>query len=589
MKWLWLVPFWAFFIYYLAIKPGEKESRFAGEVQSVASSAPDIVTERELAGPQLAGEKTVSLPREERVAGMKMKGGATQLRERVELLPVTGNAGMFSPLWPMGRKKTLVHGQDSSGQVVSWKLFESEEISFYFPDIASLRVEVVEESLIIPMFGGIYYAGKGARRWYRIVSEGKITWAAFAIGDAVHFDDGKRYPVSESLHRTMGHGGGVARFALDDQGRICRAEWRGNGKRVSMLAWQHGGAHRDDYASLVASVELGNALRIPFSGLQKVIREVTMTTRSRIGLLEPGMRASDVQKVLGKPVGISGNTLIFHSRLGQGDCYFRVQLGDGGVFKDLKNDWRVVRKDPPLRGTIEWMQEKTQIRAGKPGGIGYDIGALSEEEGRFIVNQLMRRLPTASGSQWSGICRVLENLAELGLQDEQLINLLRVRFLEEETPIRPAMPVLWRWSEEGSRSIFIQKARDIISALRWQATAKRTVAQTADDLRVLLDFIGEAHSGAGKIIALMAQQSNVTLRETGFSRLTWLKGEQLRVLALEGLSDLSEQVRLYCADVLASGVAEPKDENFLRERLGKEQSALIREKLSSAVAKLRKP
>jgi hypothetical protein len=266
-----------------------------------------------------------------------------------------------------------------------------------------------------------------------------------------------------------------------------------------------------------------------------------------------------------------------------------VLLGDDGVFQNLKNDWREVRKDPPLRGTIEWMQEKTEIRAGKPGGIGYDIGALSEEDGRFMVNQLIRRIPLASGSQWSGICRVLENLAELGLQDEQLIDLLRVRFLEEETSIRPAIPVLWRWSEEGSRGIFTQKARDIISAFRWQAPVTRTVAQTTEDLRVLLDFIGEDHPGAGKIIALMAQHSSVTLREEGFSRLAWLRGDQLRTLALEGLSDLSERVRLYCADVLASGVAEPEDKNFLQQRLNKEQSALIREKLSSAVAKLRKP
>ena len=106
---------------------------------------------------------------------------------------------------------------------------------------------------------------------------------------------------------------------------------------------------------------------------------------------------------------------------------------------------------------------------------------------------------------------------------------------------------------------------------------------------MLLDFIGQEHSETAEIIALMANHGNATLRETGFSRLGWLQGDQLRTLALSGAVDMSDRVRLYCAGVLASGVAESSDENFLREWLSKEQNALIREKLTSAVASLIKP
>jgi len=590
MKWLWLAPFWVFFICYFVIKLGEKGGESQGETYSEVILPSKVVSKRALPEPNVVDKKTVVLPRKGRVADIQIRSKSDQLRKRVEVLPVTGKADIWSPLWPMGRSHIPKEEQYSSGSSGYWKLFESEELSFYIPELKHLRVEVVEESLIIPMLGSIYHLSLESKcRWYRVVLDGGMTWAALSVDDVDHFDDRNRYPVSEIFHRTLEHGGGGARFFLDDQGRICRAQWLGNGRRVSLLSSQHCGARLDDYLALAASLELGNALRVPLTGLQRVIRASTPTVSSRIGLLDPGMRSSDVIDLLGNPVGVSGSTFLYHSVYGNADCYFRIPFGEEGVYHGLGNDWREIRKDPPLRGTIEWMEEKTEVRAGKPGGIGYDIGSLSDGDSQLIINQLMLKIPAAEGIQLIRICRVLENLAELGLQDKRLINLLRARFLEGEVSIRPVISVLWRWNQEGSKSIFTQKARDIISAFHWQVADRGMVSQTADDLRVLLDFIGQGHSGAGEIIALMANHGNATLRETGFSRLGWLQGDQLRTLALAGAVDVSDRVRLYCAGVLESGIAESSDENFLREWLSKEQNALIREKLTSAVASLRKP
>ena len=590
MKWLWIAPFWVFFICYFVIKLGKKGEESQGETYSELILPSKVVSKGALPEQIVVDEKTVVLPRKERVEDIQIRSMSDQLRKRVEILPVTGKADIWSPLWPMGRSNIPKEKQYSSGSSGHWTLFESEELSFYIPEIKHLRVEVVEESLIIPMLGSIYHVSAESKcRWYRVALDSGMTWAAIAVDDADHFDDRNRYPVSEKFHRTLAHGGGVARFCLDDHGRICRVQWLGNGRRVSLLSSQHCGARLDDYSILAASLELGNALRVPLTGMQRVIRASTRTVSSRIGLLEPGMRSSDVIDLLGNPVGVSGSTFLYHSVYGNADCYFRIPFGEDGVYYGLGNGWREIRKDPPLRGSIEWMEEKTEVRAGRPGGIGYDIGSLSDGDAHLIINQLMLKIPAAEEIQLTRICRVLENLAELDLQDKRLINLLRARFLEDEVSIRPVISVLWRWNKEGSKSIFMQKARDIISAFRWQLADKVMVSQTADDLRVLLDFIGQEHSETAEIIALMANHGNATLRETGFSLLGWLQGDQLRTLALSGAVDMSDRVRLYCAEVLASGVAESSDENFLREWLSKEQNALIREKLTSAVASLIKP
>ena len=580
MKWLLLLPFWAFFIFYIMRKVSEEKP-----VHPQVSRA-GHEHQRELPEPVIAIEPETSVTREERVTGEQMRQLAGQLRDRVELFPVIGNGSGMSPLCAIGKQPDVFAGFATGKEPSPWKLIAFDELSFYLPEGDTLRMEVVERTGGMPMTGELFYRNeKFSGRWYRIVVGKNITWGAIAIEDAEGFDERQRHPVAEAFHKTLVYGGGVARFSLDEQGHICRSEWLGNGKRVSLLAWQHSSMSRANYAALAASVELGGALRVPKSRVKKLINTVTMTTRLRRGLLERGMRAGDVEQVLGKPVGISDNVFLYHSTHHQGDAYYRVGFGKDGTFDGLGSDWMKIRKDPPIRGTMEWMLEKTEIRAGDPGGIGYDIGALSDQDVAFIFAKVKRQISSAGGEQWVGLCRVLENLADLKLRDEQILKLLRVRFLGEQVAIGPAIPVLWRWSPVGSRNVFMQKAKDIISGFRWQSP----VSQSVEDLRVLLEFIGEAHPGSVELLNLMARHPSTSLREVGFSLWRWLKGAQLRDIALKGLTDTSEKVRLFCAEAIATGCAIPGDGAFLEERLKEERVTEIREKLSVAIAALREP
>ena len=136
----------------------------------------------------------------------------------------------------------------------------------------------------------------------------------------------------------------------------------------------------------------------------------------------------------------------------------------------------------------------------------------------------------------------------------------------------------------------MQKAKDVISGFRWQSPVLRPASQTVEDLRLLLDFIGESHPGSVELLKLMAQHPSMRLRELGFSLLPWLKSAELRSLSLKGLTDESDQVRLYCAEAIQSlGCAIPGDGAFLEECLRKERVAGIRENLSLAIAQLREP
>ncbi|MCP4849753.1 MAG: hypothetical protein GY899_17585 [Verrucomicrobiaceae bacterium] len=578
MKWLLLLPFWVFFICYIVRESGEEKVVSRHHQQSANESR------REILEPVAAIEHELPVTREARVSGVDMAQSALQFRDKVELLPVIGNDSEMSPLWPIGKQADVLAGFAFGEVSSSWRLFESDNLSFYLPEIDTLRVEVVESMEEIPMIGAIFHRKENfSGSWYRIVAGENITWAVIAVEDAELFDERERHPVAEIFHRTLALGGGVARFSLDGTGHICRAQWLGHGKRVSLLAWQHSSMNRATYAALAASVELGGALRIPKSRLNKLIGAVTMTTKLRMGLLERGMRANEVEELLGKPVGNSGGELIYHSTHRDGDSYYRVGLGEDDTFKGLNNDWIKTRKDPPLRGTIEWMLEKTEIRAGAPGGIGYDIGMLSEKDVVFIFAQVRNQIATAGGKQWVGLCRVLENLADLKLRDEQTLKLLRARFLDEEVDFRPVIPVLWRWSPVGSRHVFMQKAKDVISGFRWQSPVSRPVSHIVEDLRVLLDFIGQDHPGSGELLALMIEHPSIRLREVGFSLWRWLKGDQLRSVVLKGVSDTSDRVRFYCAEAIEAGCAMPEDVDFLRQRLQAERVLGIREKLSSAI------
>jgi len=582
MKWLLLSPAWIFFTCYLAWKLRD-DGDAVPEPEGYKFEAP-----QELPAFPASAHAEQLISRAQQVEDKQMGTVAVKLREQVQLLPVSEEGRGLSPLRPAEAMGDIETGLVAGPGFASWRLFESGELSFYIPK--GMRVEVVESGERIPMTGELFYQSEiSPDRWYRIVGPENITWGAISVDEGRLFDVRERYPVAETFHKTMVWGGGIARFSLDAGGHVCRAEWLGKGRRVSLLEWQHGSMHRDAYLALAASVELGVALRRPESQLQGIVSSLALTGRLRMGLLERGMRREEVQEVLGKPAGIAGELWLYHSPQLNGDEYYRVAFGKDGIFRGLKGDWMKIRKDPPIRGTNKWMLEKTEIRAGKAGGIGYDIGALSDKDIAHIFEQVRQRIHSAGGEQWSELCRVLANLAEMGLQDEESLQVLRVRFLEDEVPIRPAIALLSKSDPVGGRDLFVRKARNVLEILRQQSPAPHPVAGNVSDLHVLLDFIGAGHSASGQLLKSMAEHPHIEVRATGFSFWRWLKGADLRKVALKGLIDKSDQVRLHCAEALASGCAIPADNKFLQECLDEEHVAGIRHRLTAVIAGLEAP
>ena len=125
MKWLWLAPFWVFFICYFVIKLGERAGEFQWESYSEVVLPSEVVSKGALPEPNVVDEKSGVLPRKKRVSDIKIRNISTHLRKRVEVLPVTGKAEIWSPLWPMGRSHIPKEGQYSSDDSDYWTLFES--------------------------------------------------------------------------------------------------------------------------------------------------------------------------------------------------------------------------------------------------------------------------------------------------------------------------------------------------------------------------------------------------------------------------------------------------------------------------------
>ena len=144
MKWLWLAPFWVFFICYFVIKSGERTGVSQGDSHSEVVRPSEVVIKGVLPEPNVIDQKTAVLPRKKQVRDIQIRSASNKLRKRVEVLPVTGKADIWSPLWPMGRSHIPKEDQYSPDDSGYWTLFQSEELSFYIPELKHLRVEVVE-------------------------------------------------------------------------------------------------------------------------------------------------------------------------------------------------------------------------------------------------------------------------------------------------------------------------------------------------------------------------------------------------------------------------------------------------------------
>lgn len=537
MKWLILFPAWVFLLSYVIHRVREANR---GDVEPDRPVAEAASTPGENEAPPAAPEP--GLPLEPKIDGEVLRAMAAAFEADAELIPVDQNFHQLSQLWPTDGLGQQAGNLANRKEFQSWELFQGEGMSFYFPQGVGLSVEQVSNAKGFAKLGEIFFQDIAAgARWYRIVGPEGMTWAALAVDAVDGFDTRERFPSGETFHKILPSDGGVARVSFASDGKLGRVQWLSEGLRVTLLDWQHCAAHRAAYAGLASSVRLGDGGET--GGRTELMLRMASEAglESRLGLLERGMDRRRVEALLGSPSGIEGATYLYDAPRGDGGHRYRVTF-QNGQFVGLGSDWRALRKDPPIPGSVEWMLEKTEIRAGDAGGVGYDLGALTDEEVATIFAQIARLLPGANAKEWSDLCQVLANLTELRLSDAGTFELVRGRFLEPGLPAGAAIVVLRSGDQAAAKELFAQKAVALLGG-------KQPVAA---DLQLIFSYIGKRHPAAGDLVKSAAQHRMADVRSVAYSFSDWFEESARMPLLMRGLRDREVGVRQRSAEAIAS-------------------------------------
>ncbi len=571
MKWLLLFPIWVFLLSYVMHRVREANREPAAPPEDVGPAPAPV---------PVPPKPDVPAVREAVLGGAAVEQVAAGFAAAVELVPVAQDAAQLSPLWPVGGLGQPALQLASRASFDRWQLFEGQGVSFYLPAGVGLTVEEVDAAGLSPAVGEIFYqTGSPTATWYRIVAPGDVTWAALSVDREGRFDFRERYPTGEVFHKLLLAGGAACRVSLAGDGRPGRVQWLADGVRVSLLEWQHCVAHRSAYVGLAATVRLEAAAD------PQAQRGLLAGAASggglggRMGLLERGMGAAQIEELLGRPAGVDGSVLIYDTPRREGGMRYRVPLVDG-EFISFGDGWRTPREDPPVPGEVDWMLEKTEIRAGEPGGVGYDLGALTDEDVERILSEVRLRLPGADGREWGDLCRVLANLSELRVQDERALQLVRIRFLERGLPSSSAIIVLRSWDPAGAKGLFVQKVEDMLSAPGEAGGAP------GEDLRLMLAYVGKRHPEAAGLVKRAAQSRRPDVRSVGYSFWRWFEDPWRHPLLARGVRDEVAGVRRRCAEAFATECGTAADLEPLRAALEAEVDPEAREHLRQAIDRL---
>jgi hypothetical protein len=572
MKWLILFPLWVFLLSYVIhrVREANRGDVEPGRPAAVAPSVPD---EAEVP----PAEPEPGSPLELRIDGKAISAMADSLEAAAGLIPVDQNYDQLSQLWPTDGLGEQAGNLANRSEFQSWELHQGEGMSFYFPQGVGLSVEEVSSSKTFARLGEIFFQDiGGAARWYRVAGPEGMTWAAFAVDAVNEFDKRERFPSGEVFHKILPADGGVARISLAPDGKLGRVQWIGEGIRVTLLDWQHCASHRAAYAALASSVRLGAGGET--GGRDGLMLRMASEAglESRLGLLEKGMDRQRVEALLGSPSGIEGATYLYDAPRRDGGHRYRVTF-QNGQFLGLSSDWRALRKDPPIPGTVEWMLEKTEIRAGNAGGVGYDLGPLTDEEVTTIYSQIARLLPGSNAVEWSDLCQVLANLSELRLSDTGTLELVRGRFLEPGLPAGAAIVVLRSGDQTAAKEIFAQKAKAMMAGN----------APAADDLQLMFSYIGKRHSSAGDLVKGAAQHQMGDVRSVAYSFADWFEEGVRLPLLMRGLRDAEVGVRQRSAEALAAAGGAADLIPALQKALESEIDGEVRAHLERAIERIR--
>ena len=525
----------------------------------------------------------IELP--ERLSGEEFQRLTNRELSNIRLLPLAADADPVSFLWPTDGNDGPAHPEllpfAQATSFDAWKSFTDEHIGFYYPDAPGIQVEVLAPTDPIPLLAETMLPGEaGTFKRYRISAGGSGSLCVISLAHAESFDDGPREPQPEIFHRfTPGAKGGLLRTGFTEQGQVRRVELLDNGLRASLIDWPHLAVHQDIYLRIGSSMQL--------VGPHQSFAELADATKSkygleaRLGFLDHGISESEIIATLGTPVARDEqNASLDYFQQQDGDSiFYRLNLKNG-MFAGFGNDWREIARAAPDQESIRWLFEKTDYRAGEAGGIGYNLGALTDADAQAIFDRFVELAPSAPADDWSQLCGVIANLAQHGLRDPRVTEIVRGRLESSGGDPQPALLALERCDNDLAKAAI---AEHVIATL----TLSKVPPEALEHVYTLITYLGKEHPATGQLIDRALSHESAAVRELGFQFCTWLPEKFATPYLEAGLRDQSTEIRLCSARAFAIShgdqVAHPE---ILASRLKVETDEQARQLLQEALERL---
>lgn len=505
----------------------------------------------------------------------------------IRLLPLAETTDPVSFLWPTDGNDAPAHPEllefAKRHSFDAWKSFTDEHIGFFYPDAPGVTVEVLAPDHPMPLLAETMLPPEvGVFKRYRISAGDTGSLCVISLSHGDGFDDGPREPFPEIFHRfTPGVAGDLLRCSFTELGQVRRIELLGNGVRAALLDWPHLAVHQDIYLRIGSSMQLAG----PHAKMKKLSQaaKAKYGLEGKLGFLDHGISESEIIATLGLPAARGeGHSSLDYFQMQDGESlFYRLHLKDG-MFSGFRGDWREVARSAPEEGSIRWMFEKSDYRAGKPGGIGYNLGPLTDADAQLIFDRFAELAPTASASEWSQLCGAIANLAQHGLRDPRVTGVARARL--EAGPAgrdpRPALLALESCDDELAKAAI---AEHMVASF----SSPSVPPEDLEHFYTLIAYLGKDHPASAQLVDRALGHASAGVRALGFEFCDWLPEKYALPYLEAGLGDSSVEIRRRCAEAFASGHGDPaKHAGILAARLTQESDEQIRQLLQAALERL---
>ena len=294
--------------------------------------------------------------------------------------------------------------------------------------------------------------GSSFFRCYRLTFKGE-TYCLLLLDRQSEFDDSICMCGNVAYEKFLQHHGALYRFSLLDDGKIKKRQILGEKMRLVLFEWTHMPIHQEVYAKIALSVRW----RQPPRDLRSLTAKIEQTY-GKTGFLERGMDRGAVVAMLGPPTSEDRKLLRYVFRRSYDkppgsrieEVTWKIPLKDG-KFLGLSADWCKTRPLPPERKSVQWVLAKLEGQPGKSDSVA----PARAEELQPLLARVVELMPTVSEDYWWMLCRAAVLLAERGVNDPRVLQIIKWRYLDPQLSVMIDDVVEGRMDEPVFRKVIV--------------------------------------------------------------------------------------------------------------------------------------